>query len=305
MAKEQSINNNGKAEKAAPKELNSRFQLTPQRNTKYPAIVVVSIFFLAVIMLVFIFADRLAPYPYTAQDLINRLKPPAFLGGPEQYFLGTDELGRDIFSRLLYGIRFSIFVAILGTAIGAILGTIVGFVAGHFRGAVEESIMMLVDVQASLPFMLIALAVLAFFGNSFVLFVAIMGVNGWERYTRLTRGMVIQATTHGYAVAVRSLGAGPMRVYVRHILPNIANVLIVQFTLNFPQTILLETSLSFLGLGIQPPLTSLGQMLGAGRSHLIFAWWIAVFPGVVIFLTTLSISIFGDWLRDRLDPTLR
>jgi len=155
------------------------------------------------------------------------------------------------------------------------------------------------------PFLIIALAVLAFFGNSLTLFIIIMGINGWEGYARLTRGMVLSATTHGYAVAVRSLGARPMRIYGRHILPNIASALIVQFTLNFPSTILLETSLSFLGLGIQPPLTSLGQMLGAGRNHLIFAWWISVIPGLIIFFTTLSISIVGDWLRDRLDPTLR
>ena len=280
--------------------------LSYQRSRrKYPPLVLTAITFLIVVLVVFIFADRLAPFHYRTMDLPNRLQAPAFLGGPEQYILGTDELGRDVLSRLLYGIRISIFVAILGTLIGAILGTFIGFVAAHLRGWVEETIMMLVDVQASLPFLLIALAVLAFFGNSFVLFIAIMGINGWERYARLTRGMVLQATTHGYAVAVRSLGARPPRIYGRHILPNIASVLIVQFTLNFPGTILLETSLSFLGLGIQPPLTSLGQMLGAGRAHLLFAWWIAMFPGLTIFLTTLSISIVGDWLRDRLDPTLR
>jgi peptide/nickel transport system permease protein len=242
---------------------------------------------------------------FTAQDLLNRLKPPSWLGGPEQYLLGTDELGRDIVSRLLFAIRVSVFVAILGTIIGAVLGTFLGFLAAHARGWVEEVIMMMVDVQASVPFLIIALAVLAFFGNSLTLFIIIMGINGWEGYARLTRGMVLSATTHGYAVAVRSLGARPMRIYGRHILPNIASALIVQFTLNFPSTILLETSLSFLGLGIQPPLTSLGQMLGAGRNHLIFAWWISVIPGLIIFFTTLSISIVGDWLRDRLDPTLR
>jgi len=280
-------------------------RLVPTRMARFPALVVTSLVFLAGVAAVFLFADLLAPYEYARQDLLHRLRPPVFLGGQPEYLLGTDELGRDLLSRLLYGTRISIFVAILGTLIGAVLGTFAGFVAAHLRGWVEEGIMMLVDVQASLPFMLIALAVLAFFGNSFTLFIVIMGINGWERYTRLTRGMVLQATTHGYAVAIRSLGARPLRVYGRHILPNIASVLIVQFTLNFPQTILLETSLSFLGLGIQPPLTSLGQMLGAGRSHLVLAWWIAVLPGTMIFLTTLSISIVGDWLRDRLDPTLR
>ena len=276
-----------------------------RRWRNYPPLVLACIAFLALVLIAAAGADLLAPKSYTAQDLLNRLKPPAFLGGPAQYLLGTDELGRDMLSRLLYGIRVSVIVAILGTVIGALLGTFLGFVAAHARGLVEESIMMLVDVQAAVPFLIIALAVLAFFGNSLTLFIIIMGINGWENYARLTRGMVLSAATHGYAVAVRSLGAKPLRIYGRHILPNIASALIVQFTLNFPSTILLETSLSFLGLGIQPPLTSLGQMLGAGRNHLILAWWIAVIPGVTIFLTTLSISIVGDWLRDRLDPTLR
>ncbi len=270
-----------------------------------PPLVIISLGFIAIVTFIFIFAGVLAPKHYTTIDLINRLKPPSFLGGPEQYLLGTDELGRDLLSRLLYATQFSIFVAILGTGIGAVIGTFLGFVAAHFRGWTEEILMMLVDAQASLPFMLLALAVLAFFGNSFVLFIIIMGINGWENYARLTRGMVLAAKTQGYAVAVQSLGATPGRIYYRHILPNILSVLIVQFTLNFPSTILLETSLSFLGLGIQPPMTSLGQMLGAGRTHLLSAWWIAILPGTMIFLTTLSISIIGDWLRDRFDPTLR
>jgi peptide/nickel transport system permease protein len=270
-----------------------------------PPLILLAILFFAVILIVFATANLLAPYHYTTQDLLNRLRPPSFLGGPAKHLLGTDELGRDILSRLIYAIRFSIFVALLATAIGAVLGSLIGFVAAHLRGWIEESIMMLVDVQASLPFMVMALAVLAFFGNSFILFVVVLGINGWENYARLTRGMVLQAMSQGYAVAVRSLGTTPARLYARHILPNIASALIVQVTLNFPQTILLETSLSFLGLGVQPPLTSLGQMLGSGRAHLLFAWWIALCPGFTIFLITLSISLFGDWVRDRLDPTIR
>ncbi|WP_422367428.1 ABC transporter permease [Pelagibius sp.] len=277
----------------------------PVRAAKYPPLVILALAFLAVVFFTFVFADLIAPYDYRSQDLLERLKPPVFLGGDVKYLLGTDDLGRDVLSRLIYGTRFSILIALLGATIGAVVGTVLGFLAAHFRGAVEEAIMMMVDVQASLPFMLIALAILAFFGGGLVLFILVMGIYGWETFARLTRGMVLSAKTHGYAVAVSSLGARPGRVYAFHILPNILNVLIVQFTLNFPQTILLETSLSFLGLGIQPPLTSLGQMLGAGRSHLLLAWWIAVLPGSMIFLTTLSISIVGDWLRDRLDPTLR
>lgn len=273
---------------------------------KYPPLVLMAACFILMVLFVSAAADLIAPYHYTTQDLANRLRPPVFLeGGLPQYLLGTDELGRDILSRLIYATRFSVIVAILGTSIGAVAGTLLGFVAAHFRGWIEETLMMLVDAQASVPFMLLALAVLAFFGNSLVLFIVVLGINGWENYARLTRGMVLSASRQGYAVAVHALGASPARVYLHHILPNILSVLIVQFTLNFPQTILLETSMSFLGLGIQPPLTSLGQMLGAGRKHLLLAWWIAVLPGSVIFLSTLSISIFGDWLRDRLDPTLR
>jgi peptide/nickel transport system permease protein len=272
---------------------------------RHPAAVRVSLAFLAAIVVICLGAELLAPLHYTTQDLASRLRPPAFLGGDWRYPLGTDELGRDILSRLIYAIRFSMIVAIAGTVIGCALGTVLGFVAAHFRGWIDDALMMLVDVQAALPFMLLALAVLAFFGNNFVLFVLLIGIHGWEQYARLVRGMVLSATMHGYAVAVRSLGATPMRVYARHILPNIASAIIVSFTLNFPVTILLEASLSFLGLGVQPPLTSLGQMLGAGRAYLVSAWWIAVFPGIVIFATTLSVSLIGDWLRDRLDPTLR
>lgn len=141
-------------------------------------------------------------------------------------------------------------------------------------------------------------------GNSLLIFVLIMGLYGWESYARITRGLVLSAREQGYALAVRGLGARPRWIYTRHILPNIAGPLLVQLTMNFPSTILFETSLSFLGLGIRPPMTSLGQMLGEGRDYLISAWWLAVVPGLTIFLITLSMSIIGDWLRARLDPSL-
>lgn len=274
-------------------------------EARYPALVIAAFLLLGLIVAIFLFADWLAPYDYRTQSLLKRLKPPIFLGGTTEHLLGTDELGRDILSRLIYAIRFSVLVALGGTLIGALIGTVLGFVAAHFRGLVEEVVMMLADVQASLPFMMIALALIALFGGGFFLFVVIMGFYGWEVFARLTRGVVIAANTQGYATAVVALGAPARHVYLRHVLPNILSVLIVQFTLNFPQVILLETSLSFLGLGIRPPLTSLGQMLGAGRAYLTSAWWIAVLPGTAIFLTTMSISIIGDWIRDRLDPTLQ
>ncbi|MGJ8624391.1 MAG: ABC transporter permease [Yoonia sp.] len=252
-----------------------------------------------------IIGDIFSPFAVTDQDLLNRLKPPSFLGGPDQYLLGTDRIGRDMVARLVSGLRMSLLVALAGTLIGAIVGTLIGFIAAHFRGYVEEILMMLVDFQASLPFILIALTLLAFFGNSLFLFIILMGLFGWETYARLARGVVLSATSQPYSKAITSLGAHPMRLYLRHILPNVASALIVQITLTFPQIILLETSLSFLGLGIQSPNTSLGQILGDGRDYLSTAWWISVWPGLLIFVITLSMSILGDALRDRLDPMLK
>lgn len=273
---------------------------------RYPPLVMVAALWLLAMIAIAILAIQLAPYDYAQMDLRSRLQPPIWLeGGKWNHLFGTDDLGRDVLSRLIFSIRMSLLVAFLGTIIGAVFGTAVGFVAAHFRGWVDDFVMMCIDFQASLPFMIIALAVLAFFGNSLFLFIALMGIYGWERYARITRGLALSASTHGYAVAVSTLGATPLRVYGRHILPNIASALIVNMTLNFPGTVLMETSLSFLGLGIQPPLTSLGNMLGFGRDYLTTAWWIAVLPGMTIFFATLAMSLLGDWVRDRLDPTLK
>jgi len=266
-------------------------------------VVTLSAGFLLVVVLVALLADWLAPLPYTAQNLAARLKPPLTESGGTTYWLGTDQLGRDILSRMIFAVRTSILIAVMGTLIGAIFGTMLGFIAARLRGFVDQAIMMLVDAQAAIPALFLALTMLAFFGNNIVLFIILISIDGWDRYTRLARGLVVSEQESDYINAVEALGAGPSRVILRHLLPNIAAALVVQATLNFPGTILLETSLSFLGLGVQPPGTSLGLMLGEGRRYLLNAWWIAVFPGLTIFLTTLSMSLFGDWLRDRLDPT--
>lgn len=267
--------------------------------------VLLSAFVLVAVVLVALIGNVFTSFAPTDQDLLNRIKPPAFLGGPEQYPLGTDRIGRDMVARLVAGLRMSLAVALAGTLIGAVFGTLIGFIAAHFRGWTEEVLMMIVDFQASLPFILIALTLLAFFGNSLVLFIILMGLFGWETYARLARGVVLSAKSQPYARAVVALGANPWRLYLRHVLPNVASALIVQVTLTFPQIILLETSLSFLGLGIQPPNASLGQILGDGRDYLSTAWWISVWPGILIFVITLSMSILGDALRDRLDPMLK
>jgi peptide/nickel transport system permease protein len=259
---------------------------------------------LALVLMLAAFASMLAPYDFATQNLAARFRPPLGWGGDWRYPLGTDNLGRDILSRLLYGTQVSVAVALAGTLIGAVFGLMMGLVAAHFGGWIDDFVSLLVDVQAAVPTIIVALAALAFFGNNLLLFVALVGLHGWDQMARQTRGLVLSAKAAGYADAVSQIGARPLRIYALHILPNIAAALIVQVTLTFPTTILLETSISFLGLGIQPPMTSLGQMLGQGRLFLLNAWWIAVLPGTLIFFTTLSVSLVGDWLRDRFDPTL-
>lgn len=277
--------------------------LTALRRT--PGTVTLAALFLAAMLVVTVAAPLMQTYAFDAIDLRARMKPPAPMEGfVWEHWLGTDKLGRDLYSRLLIAAQTSMALALLGTIIGAVLGTTLGFVAAHFGGWVDEVVSTAVDFQAAMPYFIIALAVLAFMGNSMVVFLTLMGIYGWERYARITRGLVLSAREQGYARAVHALGGAPSRVYGRHVLPNIMGPLIVQITINFPETILFETSLSFLGLGIRPPLTSLGQLLGDGRDYLINAWWLAVIPGAVIFFTTLSMSILGDWLRAKLDPSL-
>lgn len=262
--------------------------------------------FLALVLLVALLGEWIAPHDPYKQNLLSRLQGPAWTEeGSMEFLLGTDRLGRDMVSRLIVGLQMSILVALLGTFIGATVGTLIGLISGHFEGVIDNILMMAVDIMLSLPFILIALTLLAFFGNSFTLFIILMGVYGWENYARLTRGLVLSAKRQAYSAAVLSLGATWPRLYLRHILPNISSALVVQLTLTIPAIILLETALSFLGLGIQPPDTSLGQILGEGRDYLGSAWWIAVFPGVTIFTVTLAIGLVGDALRDRLDPTLK
>jgi peptide/nickel transport system permease protein len=270
-----------------------------------PWIVILAAAYLVVVVLVAIFAPFLQPYEHTAQDLFEMRNPPIFMGGDWRYILGSDDLGRDVLSRVIYGTRISVMIALVGTVIGAVLGSALGIIAAHFRGWVDEIVMMFVDAQSAMPFIIFALAVLVFFGGEFWVLVIVVGVDGWQYYARLARGMVFSSGRATYVEAVRSLGVPMWRVYLRHVLPNILPALMVQFTINLPGTIMLETTLSFLGLGVQPPMTSLGQMLGLGRNYLLQAPWIAITPGLIIFLITLSISVLGDWLRDHLDPSLR
>ena len=246
-----------------------------------------------------VLAPWIAPYDLEQMDLASRLTMPFTSFA---HILGTDELGRDVFSRLVYSLRLSFLLAIAGTILGAIIGTTLGFLAARFGGIVDDTLNAAVDFTASLPFIILALTILAFLGTNVTVIVVIMAVYGWDRYARLTRNLARSAYTEGYANALEGLGIPTWRIAIRHILPNIASALVVNMTLNFPGMILLETSLSFLGVGVQPPMSSLGTMLGFGRDYLTTAWWIAVIPGIVIVLSTLSMSILGDFVQQKLEP---
>lgn len=267
--------------------------------------IMLSFGWLAVVAFVAVFADVLAPYGYNEQDPFTRFARPLLAGGSAVHPLGTDQIGRDVLSRLLLGMRISLAIALVGTLIGAVLGSVLGAVAAHFRGIVDDTIMALVDMQASLPFVIFAIAALAIFEPGFGTFIVIMGIAGWERYARLMRALVLAANTEGYADALRSIGASPGRIYLLHVVPNVVGSLTVQMTINFPETILLETGLSFLGLGVQPPLASLGLLVADGRPYIYQAWWLTLIPGAAIFMTTLAVSLLGDHVRDRVDAALR
>lgn len=272
------------------------------RRASLPLSVALAAAFLVLVFFVGISADLISPYDYRHSDLLARLAPPVFAGGDWSHVLGTDSIGRDVMTRLFHAARTSLLIAIAGTLVGAAFGTMLGFVAAHFRGAVDHVVMAAVDFQAAVPFIIIVLFFVAVAGAELWVLLLLIGFAGWEVYARLARGLVLSASEKDYVQALRGFDLGWPQIYARHILPNIASALIVQLTLNFPSTILLETSLSFLGLGVQPPNTSLGLMLGDGRNYLLQAWWLAVVPGVIIFLTTLSMSLLGDWLRDKIDP---
>ena len=257
---------------------------------------------LAVLFTGGLLAPWIAPYGLEDMDLMARLVAPFTSSA---HILGTDELGRDILTRLLYSLRLSFVLAVCGTLIGAILGTALGFLAARFGGVVDDLVTVGVDFTASLPFIILALTILAFLGTDVKVIIVIMAFYGWDRYAKLSRNLARSAYTEGYAGALEGLGLPTRRILLKHILPNIASALVVNMTLNFPGMILLETSLSFLGVGVQPPMSSLGTMLGFGRDYLTTAWWIAVVPGVTIVISTLSMSVLGDWVQQKLEPQSR
>jgi peptide/nickel transport system permease protein len=221
------------------------------------------------------------------------------------YLLGTDDLGRDLLSRVIYGARASMFVAVASVFVSLLIGSALGMLAGWRRGWVEIVIMRFVDVMLSIPAILLAVLAVAVAGPGFQTLILVLGLTRWPRYARVAYAQTLQVATLPYIRAAELAGASATRLLLRHVLPNIAGPLLVVATAEFGLMILFEAGLSFLGLGIQPPTPSWGTIMSAGRQYIERAWWLTVFPGGCLFLLVLSVNVLGDWVRDRLDPRAR
>jgi len=251
-------------------------------------------------------APLIAPHDPLAVNIRHRLAPPAWMeGGTPQHLLGTDQIGRDLLSRVIYGGRVSLVVGVAAVLISASLGVLLGLSGGYFGGRADWTIMTLVNIMLTFPFVLLALAVIAVLGPSLVNMIIVLGVADWPLYARVIRAETLSLREREFVTAGRALGMGHLRIMFRQIFPNLISVIVVIATLQVARVIILESFLSFLGLGIQPPTPAWGNMLGEGRVYLLNSWWIAAFPGLAIFVTTLAINLMGNGLRDWLDPHMK
>jgi peptide/nickel transport system permease protein len=269
-----------------------------------PGIVLILVL-LAVFVLAAIGAPVISPHDPLRQSLLLRLRPPGTVVSAGSFLLGTDDLGRDLLSRILYGAQASLAVAALSVTVSLFLGTLLGLVAGWFRGWTAIAIMRLVDTMLSIPAIILAVLTVAVLGPGFIKLILVLGLTRWPRYTRVAYGQTLQVATLPFIRAAEMAGSGALRILLRHVLPNIAGPLMVVATTEFGLMILFEAGLSFLGLGIQPPHPSWGSIMSAGRQYVERAWWLTVFPGACLFVLVLCVNLFGDWLRDYVDPRSR
>lgn len=264
-------------------------------------------FVLLCFLIAAIFAPLLAPHDPQHQDLLARLSPPLTRINGVRHLFGTDELGRDIFANVLYGLRVSLLVGFVAIAISVLIGTPIGLLAGYRQGSWFENLTMrMADIQLSLPTILIALAVLAALGRGLEKVIVVIGIVGWAQYARLVRASVLSERTKDYVAAADVIGCSTSRILARHILPNVLGPVLVQIAVDIPRAIELEATLSFLGLGVAITTPSLGIRIAQGYQYLFSgAWWLAVMPGAALVALVLSINLIGDWLRDALDPVAR
>ncbi|MDX2485679.1 MAG: ABC transporter permease [Pseudodonghicola sp.] len=258
-----------------------------------------------ILLFVAIFAPLLAPHDPYAQSLSNRMVSPVFLGGTWDHPLGTDHLGRDYLSRLIYGARVSLLIGAVAAAISGVIGTAMGVAAGYFGGKVDAVVTFLINVRLAMPVVLVALAVVAILGGSLQVVIGVLGLLLWDRFAVVMRASTLQVRRREYVAAAQAIGASTSRVILSEIMPNIVNNLIVIVTLEMAHAILLEAALSFLGLGVQPPTPSWGLMISEGKNMMLFEPWLVLIPGVVLFMLVLAINLMGDGLRDVTAPENR
>ena len=275
-------------------------RLVRRRTALFGAAVVVAV------MLAAAFAPLVSPFDPLEQDIGQRLKEPGWQDAQGRvHALGTDHLGRDILSRIVFGSRIALVVGLAAVVISGVLGMVIGLVAGYFGGRVDDILMRLADIQLAFPFILLAIAVIGVLGPSLRNIIIVIGVSSWVVYARVVRGEVLSIREREYVQAAIALGSQHGRVLWQHVLPNTFTPWLVVATLDMARVIVIESALSFLGLGVQPPTPTWGGMLADGRVYLSTAWWLATFPGLAILITVLGINLFGDGLRDTLDPRLK
>ncbi len=251
-------------------------------------------------------APWIAPFDPYDQDIMKRLQPPVFLeGGSSEHLLGTDSVGRDTLSRIIYGTRISLTVGISAVLIQVVIGVLLGLLAGFYGGKIDSAISFLVNVMMGFPFILLAISLVAVIGPSLENIIFALGITGWPVFTRVSRVETIKLRESEFVLCARTLAFSTMRILIKHILPNLLPSILVLATVEVARAIIRESLLSFLGLGIQPPTPSWGMMLAQGRDYMLSEWWLAAFPGFAIFLSALGINLLGDAMRDLLDPHMR
>lgn len=265
----------------------------------------VGVILLLAIIVMAVLAPVISQHDPVRQDLTVSMLPPSWVdGGDPDHVLGTDRLGRDILSRTIWGARVSLLIGFTAVGLAVVLGVTVGVVAGYARGRFEDVVLRLADIQLAIPTILLAMVLAAAIGPSVSTMILVLGGTGWVVFARITRGEVLALRERTFVRAAESLGATHRQIVFRHILPHLVSPVLVVATIDVSLAILAESSLSFLGLGIQPPTPSWGNMLGEGRDYLASAWWLSVFPGIALMLTVLSVNLVGNWLRDVYDPRL-
>jgi len=251
------------------------------------------------------FASLLAPYDPSQTHPAEMLQPPVWMeGGSMDFILGTDQLGRDMLSRIIYGTQISLLVGIFSVIIAGILGGLLGLISGYYGGKVDTVIMRFVDAFIAIPGLLITLVILTVVGPSLWTLIVVLGITNWVNYARIVRGEVLSIKERDFVKAAQSIGVKDYKIIIKHLIPNVTSSFIVTATLSVANTIIAEAALSFLGMGIQPPAVSWGLMLNSGKDYLAVSWWVATFPGIAITITSLGIIFLGDWLRDVLDPRM-